>query len=285
MTDYRLVALDIDGTVLDSSGRVTHELRRCLLDLEERGVHVVLCTGRRWRNTVEVAREIGCEQSVIICCGGGLVKRADDERTLYADAMPLELSRRVVDLYREGGLVPFLLYDRALSGVEMMLGETDRGRAEGLNYVQANPGCFEWYDGAYPDVDEEPVVIFTMDHAARVRDAKKDIREGIGEDGIVEAMFQHRYGPDQLALEVHRAGSTKWRALKWLLDSWDIPASRVVAIGDDVNDIAMLEAVGLSFAMGNAIPQVKEAAHAVTTSNDEHGVVRALEGVFGLSDD
>jgi hydroxymethylpyrimidine pyrophosphatase-like HAD family hydrolase len=279
---FRLVALDVDGTVLNSRGEVTPELRRTLGRLVERSVHVVLCTGRRWRNSVQVAEELGCAHPVVVCCGGSLIKRADDERTLYADPMDHGLARLAVRLYRDGGLVPFLLYDRSLSGREMRIGECDRGRAEALPYVQANPGCFEWYEGEYPATDERPLVIFTMDAEPRVRAAEEHIGEGVGRRGIVEAMFQRRYGPDQLAVEVHASTATKWRALDWLLRRWGIGPDEVVAIGDDVNDIVMLRCAGLSYAMANATPEVKAVADAVTCGNDEHGVAVALRQVFDL---
>jgi len=281
-TDFRVVALDIDGTVLDSSGQVTRELRRCLGAVVERGARVVLCTGRRWRNSLQVAQELGCAHPVVICCGGGLIKRADDERTLYADPMSDALARKVVRLFREAGLVPFLLYDRPLSEREMKIGACDRPHAERLPYVCANEGCFDYYDGEFPSDGEQPVVIFTMDSMGRVRAGEQLVRQGAGPDALVEAMFQRRYGPDQLALEVHEAHSTKWRALSWLLKHWQLAPEHVVAIGDDVNDVAMLREVGLSFAMGNAIDEVKAVADAVTASNDEHGVVRALRQVFKL---
>ena len=103
---------------------------------------------------------------------------------------------------------------------------------------------------------------------------------GLLQRATVQVMPQGRYGAEQLALELHDPGATKWRALYWLLQRWQVRPEEVVAIGDDVNDIPMLEAAGLSFAMGNASDEVKAAADAVTAGNDDHGVVEALASVF-----
>ena len=95
-------------------------------------------------------------------------------------------------------------------------------------------------------------------------------------------MRQTQYGDDQATMELHDPAATKWSALQWLLDRWGIRPDEVVAIGDDVNDLPMLRAAGLSFAMGNAPDAVKASADAITAPNDEHGVVEALASVFDL---
>lgn len=277
-----MVALDIDGTVLNSAGQVTAELKDSLAELATRSVHVVLCTGRRWRSALPVVEQLGCVHSVVVCCGGALIKRADNERTLYTDPMDHALARLAVQLFRDGGLVPMLLYDRPLSGQELRIAECDRRQAEALRYLGANAGSFEWYAGDYPSTEERPLEVYTVDDLARVRPVEQSVRRGVGERGIVEAMLQPRYGADQLALEVHGSTATKWAALSWLLRRWDTQPEEVLAVGDDVNDIPMLQAAGLSFAMGNASPGVKASADAITASNDEHGVAQALRKVFQL---
>jgi len=279
---FRLVALDIDGTVLNSNGEVTQELKSCLAELEAQSIRTVLCTGRRWRNSVLVAHELESAHPVVVCCGGALIKRADDESTLYVDPMPEEFARLVVGLYREAGLVPLLLYDEPLSGRELRIGQQDHDRALGLPYIQANAGCYDWYGGDYPGDGELPLEVYTMDGEARIRAGEGRVRAGVGRQGIVEAMYQTRYGPDQLAVEVHCASTTKWNALSWLLAEWGVGPDEVVAVGDDVNDIVMLRRAGLSFAMGNATAEVKAAADHVTGTNDEHGVVLALQRAFRL---
>jgi len=277
---YRLVALDIDGTILDSAQRIAPELKESLAGLVSRSVRVVLCTGRRWRSTVPILAELEHAHPVVVCCGGALVKRADDESTLYARPMEHETAQEAAAIFRRNSLVPMLLYDRPLSGRELKVAQRDRAQAEQLPYLKANPGVCEWYAGDYPSADEPPLIAYAMDEAEKVRVAMQDLRQRLGERAIVDMMAQVRYGADQVALEVHDPGATKWHALHWLLERWRMLPEQVVAVGDDVNDIPMLRAVGLSFAMGNASGEVKAAADAVTRSNDEHGVVEALHSAF-----
>lgn len=279
---YAVVALDIDGTVLTSAQEVTAELREALGRLAERGVRTVLCTGRRWRSTVPVLRELGHAHPMAVCCGGALVKEAESERTLFAEPMRRSTARLAARLFRENDLVPLLLYDRPLSGRELRVPAADRERAREMVYLCANDGAYELYDDPLPRGDAHPLTVYSVDVRDRIRAAEGPVVEGLGALGTVKVMAQERYGPRQVAIEVHDPRATKWNALRWLLERWSVPSGRVVAIGDDVNDIPMLEAAGLSFAMGNAVPEVKQAADRMTATNDEHGVTLSLREVYGL---
>lgn len=281
-TRFKLIALDIDGTVLNSAQQVTPELKEALARLAGRSLRTVLCTGRRWQTTAKVLNELVHVHPVAVCSGGSLIKRADDERTLHATPLEQAPARLVVDLLRRAGLVALVLYDRPLGGRELKVSESEREQAERLPYLLANPGSCEFYAGDYPSGGERPLVVYAVDEGVKVYAAERLVREALGASGIVEAMKQPRYGADQVALEVHDPSATKWRALEWLIGQWGIRPQEVLAMGDDVNDIPMLKAAGLSFAMGNASDEVKAAAHAVTAGNDEHGVVLALKGVFGF---
>jgi hydroxymethylpyrimidine pyrophosphatase-like HAD family hydrolase len=279
---FRVVALDIDGTVLDSRHHVVPGLDKLLARLSARSVRTVLCTGRRWRTALPVLAQLEHVDPVVVCCGGALVKEAGTEETLCTFPMRPAAAGRSARVLREAGLVPFVLYDRPSEQPEMMVSRTDRSRADRLPYVRANVDYFEWYDGDFPGAHEPALEVFTLDTTELVRTAEARIRATLGDGGVVRAMGQPRYGADQVALEVHDPAATKWNALRGLLRGWSIAAEEVVAVGDDVNDIPMLSQAGLSFAMGNAAPSVKAAARAVTATNDERGVLTALEAAFCL---
>jgi hydroxymethylpyrimidine pyrophosphatase-like HAD family hydrolase len=285
---FRLVALDIDGTVLTRAQEVTPVLKATLERLAGRGVHTVLCTGRRWATTLPVLRQLEHAHPVAVCSGGSLIKEAEGDRTLHKVPLQHGLARYACGLFRECGLLPMLLYDRPSGLPEVLVAEAERECAVSLTYVEANDGAFEWYPGDYPDLDEPPLALYAVDRGDCIAAADGAIRSGIGEQGIVESMLQVRYGMDVVALEVHDRAATKWSAIEWLLREWGIRPEQVIAIGDDVNDLPMLRAAGLGFAMGNAGEAVKAAADGVTSTNEEDGVARALREVFrdeGWEDD
>jgi len=277
---YKIAALDIDGTVLDSTGRVSTELKRVLSRLKDCGVRTVLCTGRRWRSALPVFQELEHACSYVVCCGGALIKESEQDRTLYVNPIQQATARRCGELFRQCGLVPLFLFDRPLEEPELLVSEKDRTRAATLPYIQANREAVEYFRGAYPEHTQQCLEVYTVDAGDKVQACRHYIEKAIAEAGIVKVMAQPRYGADQVAIEVHGPTATKWSALQWLLERWGLKPHEVVAVGDDVNDIPMLRAAGLSYAMGNASEEVKAAANALTASNDEHGVAEALKDAF-----
>ncbi len=279
-TDFQLVALDIDGTLLDSAGRISASLKAIVARLAALSVRTVLCTGRRWRTVLPVIEEIAQAHPVAVCCGGALIKEADRHRTLYTDPISNATARRAVQLFRSGGLVPLLLFDRPTDGRELLVSELDRGRAGELPYLKVHRQAVEYYPGEFIELAEQPLEVYAVDDLSRVAPQRQRIGDAFGKEAIVTSLVQRRYGARQVALEVHGPTATKWRALSWLLERWEMHARQVIAIGDDLNDIPMLRAAGLSFAMGNAPPEVKAAADRLTASNDEDGAALALRSVF-----
>lgn len=108
---------------------------------------------------------------------------------------------------------------------------------------------------------------------------KRFLDDAANELNIIEGLSAVRSGPRVLALKAK--GISKASALKQLVNEWGIPLEKVVAFGDEVNDIDMLKAAGLGIAMGNADPEVKRYADCVTLSNDEDGVAVKIEELFG----
>ncbi|MDP6106862.1 MAG: HAD family hydrolase [Candidatus Brocadiia bacterium] len=282
-SDYELVALDLDGTVLDSSKRVGSAFKEAVARLAAGGVRTVVCTGRRWRSTLPVFDEIESAHPVVISCGGALVKEAGTHRVLRADPLPMDVARETVLVFRRAGLVPFVLYDRPSTERELLVSELDRERLLRVAYFERNADSFDYYPGEWWECEAPPLVVYTVDHASLAYAARDRAREVLGDRALVTALAHTLYGPDQVALEIHSPTATKWSALSWLLERLQIPAERVIAIGDDVNDVPMLRGAGLSFAMANAQPEVKAVADRVTTgSNDEDGVLHALRSVFPI---
>ena len=81
-------------------------------------------------------------------------------------------------------------------------------------------------------------------------------------------------------LEVFDKDATKWSAISWLAKEWDIRPAQIIAIGDEINDLSMIQGAGLGIAMGNAIPATKAAARRITLSNEESGVAHAIDRVL-----
>jgi len=281
---FKLVALDIDGTMVDAEDRVSPPLKTMLLGLVSRGIRCVLCTGRRWRTVLPVLGQLEHAHPYAVCCGGALVKESGSNRTLYHQSLGVGGAQQVAALFSECGLVPIWLYDRSLDKPEIVISERDMRRVDDVPYLRRNRGQIDSFSNSVPPLKSDPLEVYTVDYADKIRSAHQRVGDQLSEIGEVKVMVQPHYGRDQLALEVHGLGATKWRALQWVMARWHIHPGEVLAVGDDVNDIPMLRGAGFSFAMGNAVEEVKAAADAVTATNEEHGAAKALQSVFGWAD-
>ncbi|MFW5922866.1 MAG: HAD family hydrolase [Planctomycetota bacterium] len=282
-SDYRLVALDLDGTVLDPDGEVDPALPPVLDRLRRRSVDIIICTGRRWRTTVPAIRELRHAAPAVVCAGGAAIKDGVSHETLLINSLPRQQARRTAEIFHGADLVPLFLYDRPLSQPDLVIQSSVRDRAERLGYVRRTFDQVEFRDDDFLDSAGEPLVIYTIDDKSKILDAESRVRDRLGNRCFITTLHQPGFPPDQWVLQVHDGSATKWNALKWLMDRDGISAEEVIAIGDDVNDVPMLRGAGRSFAMHNAVPAARKAADAVTGSNADNGVVQALEQSFSIT--
>jgi len=280
--NYKIVALDIDGTVLDSSGRMPDYFSTLIKVLEDFGVRVVFCTGRRWKTAHEVVSQLNYTHPIIICSGGAVIKDYGDGETVKALPLEKKSARKAVEEFPKRGLVPFVLPDAKLDEPDLIIPEDNKAQAENMLYVQRNRHSVR-FSAPFECLITSPqsvLEIYTVDEKNKIIEAAKDLDAAFKDIAGITALNQPSYGPTYWALEVHGLQTSKWHAIEVLLQEWEVGKDQVVAIGDDVNDIPMLRDAGLSFAMANAVPETKAAADHITDSNDADGVLKALQWVF-----
>ncbi len=259
-----LVASDLDGTLLRSDGTLDERSRRALTSVEAAGAAVVLCTARPSRWVAPLAQATG-HHGVAICANGGVVVDLHTETVI--EQFPLEplVAREVVTLLREA--VPGGAF-----AVERAKGF---GREPGYRSIWPVPP-----DTVVDVVEElvaEPAVKLMLRHGELLADALLErAREVVGH--LVE--LSHSNSADGL-LEISAAGVSKASALAHVCTQRGIDRDAVIAFGDMPNDLLMLEWAGHSVAVANAHPNVLDMADEVTASNDDAGVARVLERLFG----
>lgn len=276
--EYDLVAVDIDGTLMDSADRLRPAVKEALLRVHEAGVPVVLCTGRRFRTTLAARTELGAAADVVVCSGGAAVKDVRTGRSLVCWPLEAALAGEVAGWMRRAGALPIVLPDEAADGRELLLSELDRARFEegGRPYLEWHSDHVAFRPDALPEAGVPILEVYTVDREDRVEAADGMLPAALREQASVLKMRQGLYGRDQLALEFLARGVSKARALAWLLDAWGIDPRRVIAFGDDVNDIEMIRYAGAGVAMGNAVESVRRAAAFQTLDCDHDGVAVAL---------
>lgn len=269
---YRMVALDIDGTLLDPVGKLRPAVKDAVRRTMESGVLVTIATGRRLNSAREVAEELGVELPLVLH-GGTIIQDSATGAVLYDDAMPRGLLRDVIDEVVREGHQPVLYRSPAVAD-ELLAGPPEFDSSVTASYLAHQPQLRRM---SYEDLGEvEHVISVGVFHED---DVLRPLYNRFREWSTCSVLL---WEPDPMypdiayLLDVVNYGCSKAKALAHLAESYGIQMGEVMAIGDQVNDLEMLDAVGLGVAMGNAHHSVRERAKVITGTNEEDGVVEAL---------
>lgn len=255
---YDIIALDVDGTLLDERHQLRPATREAVRRAADAGAEIVLCTGRGPSNTLPVLEELGLSGTLITHNGAATVE-AEGRKVLHR----FELNN--------DHLAPYLAYCRE-HGVHF-----DINTAFELFIEQTNAEADVMY-GKYQirpirrqpnDPLPDGLVKFTVFGSFEQMDRVQ--RDWEAWDSPLQ-----RIRSGDFFIDVQHADASKGRALEQLAKLRGVDPGRIMAIGNYYNDVGMLEYAGLGVAMGNSPDAVKSAADAVTSTNDEDGVAAAL---------
>jgi hypothetical protein len=272
----RLVALDIDGTLLDPYGDLTDAVCEGVGSLRRAGLQVVLCTGRRFRTSLPIAQRLGLE-GAIVCNNGVLVKDLASGKTLLHEFLPRDAYDRVLSMMRTIG-PPLVYVDRYHEGTDMLTESVDRAHEFQREYLADNTEFTRFVDDLAAARPEEVIMMSAMADAETLAALEAEARRTLGDAVHTHSLINKNYRGN--ILEFLSPASGKWSALLRLATSSGIPREEIAAIGDDVNDAEMIRNAGFGVAMGNAVDAAREHADAVVRSNAEGGVIEAIEQVL-----
>jgi HAD superfamily hydrolase (TIGR01484 family) len=241
MVKYKLLALDMDGTLLDERKEISQQNKEWIAKCREQGVYVVLSTGRGIQLIRSYAEQLGLDTPIIAVNGGEVWSRSDILHMRYS--LPIEqieqLRRIAVELD-----VWYWAYHT-------------EGKQTKDTWDELANGEMEWIKFGYRTEDSVKMAA---------------LFERISLVGDFELTNSHPTN-----IEVNPAGITKATGLREVCHMLDVGFHEVVAVGDSMNDMAMIVEVGLGVAMGNAQEEVKLCADAVTDSNEEDGVAKVIQ--------
>ncbi|MFN8511583.1 MAG: Cof-type HAD-IIB family hydrolase [Thermomicrobiales bacterium] len=260
---YRLVALDLDGTVMGHDLVIPAAVYEAIGEARAAGVYVTLATGRMFGATIPFARQLGIT-TPLICYQGALIRDPHTDEVLLATNMPGEEAAEAVRLLLERDIFVLAYIDERLHIAER--------RAELGHYLSLHP--------------EGAEIVVSDDLAAEVRAAAPTKLLFIAEPPVVTdelIRLQSHFGErlmitrsHQLYGELAAPGIGKGVALERLATHLGVPREATLAIGDQENDLSMLAWAGLGLAIGNATQVVREAADAIVPPVHEAGVAWAI---------
>ena len=274
----RLIAIDIDGTLLDPHFQISARNVAALRSAHEAGAQILLATGRRHDYALPIAQELGFP--VWLISSNGALIRSTAGETFYFDRLPRASAIKLIhhmDQFRGNAVLTF---DR--SGHDALILE----RVEELNqtisrWIQNNERYIRYISPLEAALThEDPIQAMYCGRVPRMQQAQARLAQAdfLDEITILRTQYDHR---DLCILDILNRDCTKGHALRRWAEHHGIPRSQVMAIGDNYNDLEMLEFAGLPVIMGNASEELKQNGWKLTASNAESGVAQALEEVFG----
>lgn len=248
-------------------------VREAILSAKARGTRVILCTGRRYRTTRPILRELRLT-GVAVVQNGVIVKDASSGETLHASYVAPGAYAAALGLLASLGPPVVYIDDEIDSGIDLVTSHGEDHHPFLAEYLAANHAGTRRVDS----LAEPPSSAVTMISAMAERNALDTLQQRFASAGIDEIRTNliANKGYQGHILEVVSRHTGKWCRLREIARAAGIRDEEIVAIGDDTNDLEMIENAGLGIAMANATDAVRDAADHVTGSNDEDGAARAI---------
>lgn len=267
----KLIAIDLDGTLLNSRGRISQENLTAIRLAEDYGIKVVLCTGRPYVSMKSFVEEIGFRhpEDYIITFNGGQIQKAADGQVIVSDTLSCE------DMF---------LWNDEMQRLDLPMNLIDQDYVyEPLVYPKHYPSLYTSRKIAVP-VKKRNFLTFDRRHLfnkfiigadqKHLETQKKKIQPALFSNYTLTMSFPW-------LMEVSNLGVDKGSAVRKLALELNIDQEETMGIGDQLNDLSLIEYTGIGVAMENAVEELKKAADFITKSNDEHGVAHAIHHVLG----
>ena len=275
----RLLAIDIDGTLLSSQFRISQTDIDALRYAHRSGVEVILVTGRRHTFALPYAQQLGFDLWLI--SSNGAITRSLGGETFHRDLLPAEICRKICSQMIEfrGNMV--VTFDKESKGA-LVLERMDELTQSIQRWLEKNIQYIGFIVPLENALVADPVQAMFCGTIARMREALAHLEKS-GLNNNVTILRTEYPLRDLTIIDVLNRDCSKGHAVERWARHRGIPREQVMAIGDNYNDIEMLAFAGQPFIMGNACEELKRQGWAVTCSNDENGVAAAIEQVLGPS--
>jgi Cof subfamily protein (haloacid dehalogenase superfamily) len=273
----RLLATDIDGTLLNPQFQVSEGDLMALRRAHAAGIEIVLVTGRRHTFALPIAQQLGFDLCLI--SSNGAVTRSLTGETFHRDLMPAETCRRLCGAMREFRGHTVLTFDIETKGA-IVLERLDELGSSIRRWLETNMEYIEFVVPIEDALLSDPVQAMFCGTMARMSEALRAL-EGAGMDGCVTVLRTEYPARDLSMIDVLNAGCSKGHALARWARHRGFRREEVMAIGDNHNDVEMLEFAGHPVIMGNACEELRGRGWTVTLGNDACGIAAAVDLALG----
>ena len=269
---YKLICIDMDGTLLNNKRKISKASKEALKAAHNMGVQIVITTGRIYCNAAYYSDLIGVT-SPVIAANGAIIREKDKEEPIYKRVVPQEVNLKILELCNKYKVYPNFQASNTIYGGNRLISlilyyfvyktksKKHKVRIHGIN-------SREKWNEILTIYEQEIIKCEIYD---RNKTKINEIKKALQDLGEIEVVSVGHNGIDITSKNV-----CKGTAVKALADYYKIKREEVIAIGDNDNDIEMIEYAGLGVAMGNSKASIKDIADYVTATNDEDGVAKVI---------
>lgn len=288
--DFKLIALDIDGTLINSDHIITSRTMHAIKNAKDAGINVTIATGRHYISAIRIARKIQIS-APLICGDGAIIKDINTNHTIY-NLLPKEIAADVMRMaagYEDFKIQVFTREGKIYLGsnyrnnyfksfLRAPLKHSLRGYFNLLRdfvFIPVkNTGNIEKTIAAMDDAPLK-IVVYGNERREDLKDFTDKIIKKYGDRISITSAIDN-------CIDILKGGVSKAKALAVLSEKLNIKPEEIIAVGDNINDIEMIEYAGLGVAMGNAPDEVKSKANYVTDTNNNDGLAKFLESLLSV---
>lgn len=285
---YKLVAVDLDGTMLNQYGIVTENTKKVIQNTIQKGIEIIIASGRPIDSIKTIAKEIG-SQKYFIAGNGALVYDIQKDEIIYDKFLPRQKVLEIIKICEENSIFYNVYTDKTVLTTALKYNVLYYQK-ENLKKEESKQTKISVIENIYEYVKnkkEEKYLKMT------ICDENKNVFQSIIRklrkiEGIEVLDVSHmakktiKQGTEEITVEyyyteISMQNVDKWYAIEYLMQKLNIEKKEVIAIGDNINDKKMIQEAGLGIIMKQSTPEVRKIADYITDSNKEDGVAKALE--------
>jgi Cof subfamily protein (haloacid dehalogenase superfamily) len=281
-SSIRAVAVDIDGTLTDPQFHVSARNISALQAAHRAGIQIILATGRRHDYAMPIARQL--DIPLLLISSNGALARSSDGKTLFADRLPVATARKLIyhmDEFRGHAVLTFDRAENVPGNDSLILESADELNRTVSRWLEVNRPYIKFVSPLEEALlGEDPLQAMYCGSVLHMEKARQRLLQAgfLDEIAVMKTQYDHR---DLCILDILTRDCSKGHALRRWSQESGVTRDQIMAIGDNYNDMEMLDFVGLPVIMGNASEDLKQNGWRVTASNSESGVAVALEELLG----
>ncbi len=287
---YRLVAIDLDGTMLNRYGIVTEKTKQVIEQVQKNQIEVIIASGRPIDSIKTIAKEIKSE-NYFISGNGAILYDIKKDEILYENTLKKTKVLDIIKICEENSIFYNIYTEKEIISKTLNYNVLYYYK-ENLNKDEENKTHINIVEDIYDYIlnrDEKIIKITICDNNQTIFNSIIRRLNEIGEIEVLDVSHMSRktikQGTEDIAIEyfyteISAKNVNKWNALEFLAEKMNVKKEEIITIGDNINDKKMIECAGLGIAMQNGAPDVQKIADYVTESNDNDGVAKALETVL-----